>query len=332
MNVFEAGDVSALKIGFIGAGRLGCALAWSLADRGLAVVAVTSTLPVDAERLSAPIPSCAVVANPQPVVDACDLVFVTTPDGAIEAAASRARWRPGVAAVHCSGVTEVAALDAAKRDGAMTGGFHPMQTFGDPAAAVRSLPGCTITIEAPEPLDAVLVTLAQKLECRINRLPPGMRGRYHAAAGYTSQFINALFAEAATIWASWGATQDDAVRALLPLARGTLESIASAGVVDGMPGPVSRGDVGSIEKHVKALTPLGGEVMEFYRVVCDRTIPLGIARGAIDEAAAAKLRAVLGRETRAHAQADAHAHAQADADVHPHPRAQPSGDRTQLRT
>ena len=295
MNAFESKDPAALRIGFIGAGRLGSALAWSLAGRGLRVCAVTSMYPADATKLAAPIAGCAILADAQAVVDACDLVFVTTPDGAIETTTALARWHPGVAAVHCSGVTDVAALDSAQRDGAMTGGFHPMQTFGDPAAAARSLPGCTITIEAEEPLNRTLVAIAEALECRVNRLPPGMRGRYHAAAGYTSQFINALFAEASKIWESWGATQEDAVRALLPLAKGTLESIASAGIAAGMPGPVSRGDVGSIEKHVKALTPLGPEVMEFYRVVCDRTIPLGIERGAIDEAAAARLRAILGR-------------------------------------
>ena len=296
MNPFENSDPRALRIGFIGAGRLGCALAWSFAERGLRVSAVASLLPADAERLAAPVDGCTILADAQAVVDACDLVFVATPDGAIEATTGQARWRDGVAAVHCSGVTEISALASAKRDGAMTGGFHPMQTFGDPAAAARSLPGCTITIEAEEPLNGALVAIAQMLECRVNRLPPGMRGRYHAAAGYTSQFINALFAEASNIWQSWGATPDDAVKALLPLARGTLESIASAGLAHGMPGPVSRGDVGSIEKHVKALSPLGPEVMEFYRVVCDRTIPLGIERGAIDEKAAAQLRAILGRQ------------------------------------
>ena len=292
MNAFEQ-DPTKLRIGFIGAGRLGTALAWSFAQRGLRVVSVASMIPADAQRLAASISGCTVMSDGQRVVDGCDLVFVTTPDGAIADTAAQFRWRPGMAAVHCSGVTDVAALDHAAMQGAMTGGFHPMQTFGDPAAAVRSLPGCTVTIEAPEPLNAALVAIAQRLECRINRLPPGMRGRYHAAAGYTSQFINALFAEAAKIWQSWGATQEDAVRALLPLARGTLASIESAGVADGMPGPVSRGDVGSIEKHVAALSPLGPEVMEFYRVVCDRTIPLGMQRGAIDQAAAARLREIL---------------------------------------
>ena len=235
-------SLEALRIGFIGAGRLGKALGWSFAKRGLRVTAVASATRASAESLAAPIADCAVV-SPQEVIDACDLVFVTTSDGVIAATVARSNWRSGVAVVHCSGVTEVTALDKAARDGAMTGGFHPMQTFGDPAAAVRSLPGCTITIEAQEPLNATLVTLAGRLECGVNRLPPGMRGRYHAAAGYTSQFINALFGEASKIWQSWGATEEEAVRALLPMARGTLASIESAGIAGGMPGPGSRGEV-----------------------------------------------------------------------------------------
>jgi len=284
--------LTSIRIGFIGAGRLGSALAWSFKERGLKVTAVGSLIKADAERLAEKIPGCAVVAM-QEVADTTDLVFVTTPDEAIGATASALRWRPGVAAVHCSGVTEVSALSSAAQAGAQIGGFHPMQTFGDPMAAVRSLPGCTITIEADEPLLSTLVAITERLECRVNRLPPGMRGSYHAAAGYTSQFINALFSEATRIWQSWGATEEEAVRALLPLAKGTLSSIESAGIVNGMPGPVSRGDVGSIEKHVASLSKMPLDVMEFYRVVCDRTIDIGRKRGAIDDEKAKRLRGII---------------------------------------
>lgn len=281
-----------LRIGFVGAGRLGTALAWSIAQRGMRVVAASDAVPASAERLAAAIPGCRVTSM-QDVVDSCDLVFVTTPDELIEGTTAQARWRSNMYAVHCSGVTDVSALESAEEAGAVVGGFHPMQTFGDPAAAVRSLPGCTITIEAKEPLNSVLVAIAERLECRVNRLPAGMRGRYHAAAGITSQFINALFREASKIWQSWGATEEDAVRALLPLARGTLESIDSVGICKGMPGPVSRGDVASIKKHVAALQPLGDDMMEFYRLLCDRTIPLALECGAIDEATAARFRGTL---------------------------------------
>lgn len=285
-------DLGTLRIGFIGAGRLGTALAWSIAQRQLRVVAVADAVAQNAQRLAAQIPGCR-VAQMQDVIDDCDLVFVTTPDELIEGTAAQGRWRAGMYAVHCSGVTDVSALDSAEAAGAVVGGFHPMQTFGDPAAAARSLPGCTITVEAEEPLNAILVGIAQRLECRVNRLPPGMRGRYHAAAGYTSQFINALFREASQIWQSWGATEEDAVRALLPLARGTLESIDAAGICKGMPGPVSRGDVASIEKHVAALEPLGPQTMEFYRLLAGRTIPLALECGAIDPATAERFRDVL---------------------------------------
>jgi predicted short-subunit dehydrogenase-like oxidoreductase (DUF2520 family) len=290
-----ATDLAALRIGFVGAGRLGSALARSFARRGLRVAAAFSAFDADTRRLAEPVAGCTIATTMQQVVDASDVVFITTPDEAIAAATAQARWKPDVGAVHCSGVTDVAALDAAARDGAVIGGFHPMQTFGDPEVAARSLPGCTITIEADEPLDTILVALATRLDCHVNRLPHGMRGRYHGAAGYTSQFINALFSEAAKIWESWGASEADAVRALLPLARGTLASIEAAGIARGMPGPVSRGDLTSIEKHVAALSPLGPEVIEFYRVVCERTIPLGVERGAIDAAAAARLRRILAR-------------------------------------
>ena len=127
-----------------------------------------------------------------------------------------------VSAVASVTLANARALAGANRDGALVGGFHPMQTFGDPVAAMASLPGSTITLEASEPLMSALEVLTQRLGCRVNRPPPGMRGRYHAAAGYTSQFINALFGEATEIWRSWGATDEDAPKALLPMARGTL--------------------------------------------------------------------------------------------------------------
>lgn len=281
-----------LRIGFIGAGRLGKTLAWSLSQAGLCVRAVASGTPANACALAGAIPGCLRV-DAQAVVDSCDLVFVTTPDGAIAATAAALRWRPGMAAVHCSGVTEVSALAGASRGGALVGGFHPMQTFADPVAAMASLPGSTITLEAAEPLMAALEALVRRLGCRVNRLPPGMRGRYHAAAGYASQFINALFGEASALWRSWGATEEDALKALLPMAQGTLASIASAGIAGGMPGPVSRGDIGSVEKHVEALMPLGDDTLGLYRQLCARTVPLALARGTIDAALAQRILAVL---------------------------------------
>ena len=282
------------RIGFIGAGRLGRALAWSLAGAGLRVTHAASRTPAGAQALADGISGCE-AAPAQAVVDRCELVFVTTPDAAITPTVDALRWRPGVAVVHCSGVTEIAALGKAAAEGACTGGFHPMQTFGDPQAAMRSLPGCTVTIEAGPPLEATLVEIAARLGCPVNRLPPGMRGLYHAAAGCTSQFVNVLFDEAARLWRAWGAAEGDAVRALLPLARGTLAAIEAAGIAGGMPGPVSRGDVSSIGKHLAALDALGGpQHLALYRALCARTVAIAERGRRITPEAAQAFDALLG--------------------------------------
>ncbi len=286
-------EINELAIGFIGTGRLGKALALSLMDRGLKVVAVGSLTLDESAPLAAAIPGCANL-TPQQVVDRCELVFVTTVDGAIESTANALQWRTGMGVVHCSGATEVSSLAKAERDGALIGGFHPMQTFGDPEAARRSLPGCTVTIEATSPLDEVLRAIATRLECHVNQLPPGMRGRYHAAAGYASQFINVILREASAIWQSWGSNEEAAVAALLPLVQGTLASIGSAGLARGMPGPVSRGDIVSIDKHLDSLSTLDPSLQQLYREMCGRSIALGLESGGVDAAQAQTLHTMLG--------------------------------------
>ncbi|NTB94911.1 DUF2520 domain-containing protein [Agrobacterium tumefaciens] len=284
-----------LRIGFIGAGRLGKALGWHCARQGLGVLAVANRTTANAQRLAERIPGCEVLP-PQDVAESCDIIFLTTTDKEIGSACNALRWRPGSFVVHCSGATEISELKKAANDGALIGGFHPLQTFGDPEAAMQSLPGCTITIEAEAPLDSILASLAARLECRVNRLPPGARPMYHAAAGYASQYLNALLLEASSMWCSWGGTEADAVAALMPLVRGTLASISQVGLAAAMPGPVSRGDILSVEKHITAIKDFDPAALILYGELCRRTIHLALATGRIDHIAAAGIGELLTKE------------------------------------
>jgi predicted short-subunit dehydrogenase-like oxidoreductase (DUF2520 family) len=285
-------SIESLKIGFIGAGRLGRALAWSISSRGCHIHAVASRAIAESESLAERIQGCKIMTA-QEVADACDLVFLTTPDDAIQLTADAIRWRPACGVVHCSGATEVSVLAKASEDGAFIGGFHPMQTFGDSETAARTLPGCVITIEADGLLNTTLVKLAAQLGCPVNQLPAGERGKYHAAAGYASQYINVVLGEAVRIWQSWGATEASALHALVPLVRGTLSSIEAAGLAKGMPGPVSRGDAGTVEKHLRSLSALDLPTALLYRDLCLRSVPLAVAAGGIDSVKAREIELIL---------------------------------------
>ena len=116
-------------VGFIGAGRIGIALARGLARKGYAVTAVASRSRDSAEKLAADIAGCRAMPDPQSLADSVELILLTVPDDAIATTCAGLKWRAGQAVVHCSGATELLALAPAASSGAHTGGFHPLQMF-----------------------------------------------------------------------------------------------------------------------------------------------------------------------------------------------------------
>lgn len=283
-----------LRIGFIGAGRVATALARGFARAGYAVTAVASRSGASARSLAAAVPGCRAYDDSQTAAGRADLVFLTVPDDAIARVAAEIAWPRGGAVVHCSGATGVDALAPAARAGAQTGGFHPLQTFSAPETALAGLRRCVVAIEAEEPLAARLLALAHGLGARAIRLPPGARALYHGAGSFAASFIVALLHEAAQLWRGFGVHEEEALAALLPLARGTLDAVAELGTVRALAGPVSRGDVGTVEKHLQALAALDRSTLELYRALALRTVPIALAKGSLTPEQAAELRRIIG--------------------------------------
>jgi predicted short-subunit dehydrogenase-like oxidoreductase (DUF2520 family) len=281
------------RIGFIGAGAVATTLAQGFHACGYTVIGVASRNPHSARTLAMRITSCQAYDDSQALVDAADLIFLTVPDDAIAPAAAAINWRPGIGAVHCSGAADLDVLDPARRMGAQIGGFHPLQMFADTEAALASLPGATFTLVGDASLVEQLETMARALGGRTLRLPEGKRALYHASAAFVGPFVIALLREASRLWGQFGMTEEDSLAALMPLLRGTLAGIEGVGLAEGMGGPISRGDTGTIHKHLAALEEAGPDVATLYRTLSLRTIPLALERGTIDESRAAALSRLL---------------------------------------
>ncbi|MFC1934592.1 NAD(P)-binding domain-containing protein, partial [Chloroflexota bacterium] len=113
------------KLGFIGAGTVGTALATRLSDRGYQVVAVSSRSRASAEKLAQAISGCHAVNSNQAVANLAELIFVTTPDDTIGPVVSEIQWHPGKSVVHCSGADSTETLEPARKSGVQVGAFHP---------------------------------------------------------------------------------------------------------------------------------------------------------------------------------------------------------------
>ncbi len=270
---------SKLSVGFIGAGVVGTTLARALQQAGYPVAAIASRNFGSAQRLAEALPGCQAYADPQSVADAVDMVFITTGDQAIVEVAQSVRWRPGQIATHTSGAATSEALSAAKQAGAYVASFHPLQTFAEPEQALTNLPGTTFAIEGDPAAVERLKLVAEALGGRWIVLRSEDKALYHAAAVVVSNYTVTLMSAAVDLWRTFGVQPDIAVRALLPLLKGTVNNIETQGLPDALTGPVARGDVATVQAHLDALREHAPELVCVYRQLALQTIPVAQAKG-----------------------------------------------------
>lgn len=284
-----------MKLGFIGAGVVGTALAVRLSEKGYAVSAVASRSAASAQRLADAVWGCRAYETNQDVADVCDFVFVTTPDDAIARVIAEVRWHAGQKVAHCSGADSLDVLEKARSEGAQVGAFHPLQTFASVDHAIANLPGSTFALEAEGEMLGTLKGMAEALEGRWVVLGPGDKVLYHAAAVMACNYMVTLVKMATDLWASFGVAPAEAIRALRPLLQGTVNNIANVGLPNCLTGPIARGDVGTIRKHLEALEARAPEIAPIYREMGLRTIPIALQKGRINEERANELRLLLSK-------------------------------------
>ncbi len=283
-----------LKLGFIGAGTVGTALAVRLGKKEYNVVAVSSRRQTSARNLAKLVGRCDNFEGNQGVADNADLVFITTPDDIIPSVASEVCWRAGQSVVHCSGAASTNILEPARKSGAHVGAFHPLQTFASLEQAIENIPGSTFAIEAEEPLLGILKSMAGALDGDCIELKVSDKVLYHAAAVIACSYMVTLVKLATDLWQTFNVPTHQATKALMPLLRGTLNNIDTVGIPQCLTGPIARGDVGTVKKHLDALEKTAPSLVSAYRELGLQAVPIALAKGRIDQHQAQELQAILG--------------------------------------
>ena len=279
-------SIDNMTVGFIGAGTLGSGLALALHGAGFNVTSVSSRTFGSAEALAQRVDGCAAVGTSQEVADRCDLVFITTPDSVIATVAGSIEWRAEQGVAHCCGAASIELLTAAERAGASVGAMHPFQTFAaidDPSEAAARLNGVTFAVAANGWLTDTLPELARSLGGYAISIPDELRPLYHASAVLSCGYVATLLDAAAGLWTELGYTDEDGVRAIVPLVRATVEAVQRMGPSGAVTGPAVRGDAATIAAHLEALTRHAGHLSTLYRELTSASVPLARSKGVTDE-------------------------------------------------
>ncbi len=190
----------------------------------------------------------------------------------------------GGIALHTSGTRGLGALQALAEAGAHCGSLHPLQTVPDLERGVLALQGAAFALDGDETALGWAHELVRAAEGRPLRIAENNRAAYHAAAVMAGNYLITLLDTAAGVFESIGIPRGQALLALAPLARTSLENAVLDGPERALTGPISRGDVDTMQAHLAVLPP---DVRELYRACGVATIEVARRQGLPEEAAMA---------------------------------------------
>src|SRR6478672_270639 len=243
-----------LRVGIVGAGRVGAVLGAALEDAGHDVVAAAGVSTASAERAARLLPGVPLL-HADEVVAAADLVVLAVPDdvlaGLVSGLAETGGWRSGQLAFHTSGAHGLAVLEPAERLGVLPLALHPAMTFTGAPEDIDRLMGTPFGVTSRSLHRAVAETLVLEMGGEPFFVDEADRQLYHAALVTGANHLVTLVAEAADLLRAAGV--DSPARVLAPLLSAALDNGLRRGD-RGLTGPVSRGDVGTVRDHLETLT------------------------------------------------------------------------------
>ncbi|TLM98046.1 DUF2520 domain-containing protein, partial [bacterium] len=219
------------------------------------------------------------------------------PDRAIaDAAADIARaggFRPGQLVVHMSGALPAEILAPAREAGAVIISVHPLQSFASIEMAIKHLPGSFFAIQG----DPTGIDIARQIVADLGGqafvLPPEGKPLYHLGATAASNYMVALLHFAVSLYRQIGIDEETAVKAILPLVKGTLANIERLAPAKALTGPVSRGDITTLETHLEALRRQPDIYRQLYCTLGDYTAGVAREKGTIEGSMADEIIALL---------------------------------------
>ena len=254
-----------VRVGFIGAGKVGCSLARYLRENGAELAGFFSRTYEHAQEAAAFAGGEAFKSSAN-LIAACDVTFLTCTDAELPKLACRLAedfsGLGGKTFAHCSGALAADVLAPLRKAEAAVCSAHPLYAVSSRFDCWQELGRAWFTLEGDELAAETLEALLASCGNHVVRIPASEKVRYHAAAVMASNLVVGLYQMASDELVTCGFSPDDAQAALASLFLGNAEHIANAGTRASLTGPAARGDKATIDAHLSCLS---GDAREVYR-------------------------------------------------------------------
>jgi predicted short-subunit dehydrogenase-like oxidoreductase (DUF2520 family) len=258
-----------------------------LFQKGYPVAGVASRSMESARRLGNILETESISIIPLEITKNADIVFITTSDGAIEdvcnAIAHARGFKKGAVVLHCSGAASSAILNAARNAGAFVGSMHPLQSFAGARPGVNLFEGILVSVEGDAPALEIARTIVADLGANHAKVRADAKALYHAAAVVASNYLVTLLDMAFGLNRAAGISAEESVLGLFPLIQGTLGNIKTQGIPKALTGPIARGDVATVSRHLADMQEKAPEFAALYKSLGRSTVAVALAKGSLKQ-------------------------------------------------
>jgi predicted short-subunit dehydrogenase-like oxidoreductase (DUF2520 family) len=269
-----------VKVFVFGAGKLGRGLARAVAKAGVPVTLRAARKGLPRKRLDA------------------DLLILAVRDKELAPLAERfaaAGIVPKRAVcVHVAGALDASPLAPLRRACAGVAQMHPMIAFASTEFAPR-LTGGHVHVKGDAAAERRARALVRKLGMTARTFARLDTVGYHASAGLVANGAAALAAVGAELLVKSGVPREVVPKLLGPLLRSVADNVEALGFPAALTGPVRRGEIGGIERHLAVLRARLPSAVPLYLAAAEAQLPLARAIGEAPAAAFDAIAALVGR-------------------------------------
>ena len=285
-----------LRVGIVGAGRVGAVLGTALRRAGHEIVAVSAVSDLSRLRAEALLPGVPVRSVPEVIADV-DLVLLAVPDdvlpGLVAGLVDTGTIHAGQFVAHPSGRYGIEVLAPVTHVGAIPLALHPVMTFTGTSVDLSRLADCPFGVTSADAVRPVAEALVVEMGGDPVWVPEDARALYHAAVVFGANYLMTVVLQSLDLLREAGIGEPE--RLMAPLLSASLDNALRHGDA-ALTGPVARGDARTVGDHLERMRDLPPVVTDSYRALARLTADRAVAAGLLGMPAAEELLAVLSED------------------------------------